>query len=130
MKKLSKVYIGLILFLLFAPILVMIFFSFNAGKSTAVFSGFSFKWYTELIQNSEILDALRNSLILAVASSAIATVIGTAAAFGIHHMKSKYLRQSLMTVTNIPLMNPEIITGISMMFLFVFVGTFLGLQMS
>ena len=128
MKKLSKVYIGLILFLLFAPILVMIFFSFNAGKSTAVFSGFSFKWYTELIQNSEILDALRNSLILAVASSAIATVIGTAAAFGIHHMKSKYLRQSLMTVTNIPLMNPEIITGISMMFLFVFVGGILGLS--
>ena len=128
MKKLSKVYIGLILFLLFAPILVMIFFSFNAGKSTAVFSGFSFKWYTELIQNSEILDALRNSLILAVASSAIATVIGTAAAFGIHHMKSKYLRQSLMTVTNIPLMNPEIITGISMMFLFVFVGGLLGLS--
>lgn len=128
MKKFSKFYIGLILFLLFAPILVMIFFSFNEGKSTAVFSGFSFKWYAELIENSEILNALRNSLILAVAASAIATVIGTAAAFGIHHMKNKYLRQSLMTVTNIPLMNPEIITGISMMFLFVFVGGIIGLS--
>ena len=91
MKRFAKFYIGLILFLLFAPILVMIFFSFNEGKSTAVFSGFSLKWYAELLQNSEILNALRNSLIRAVASSAIATVIGTAAAFGIHHMKNKYM---------------------------------------
>ena len=128
MKKLSNLYIGLILFFLFAPIAVMIFFSFNAGKSTAVFSGFDLRWYAELFKNSEILNALKNSLILAVSSAAIATVIGTAAALGIHHMRSKYLRQSIMTVTNIPLMNPEIITGISMMFLFVFVGTRLGLS--
>ena len=128
MKKFSKIYIGLILFLLFAPIAVMIFFSFNEGKSTAVFSGFSFKWYLELFNNSEILNALKNSLILAVASAAISTVLGTAAAFGIHHMKQKHFRQSLMTVTNIPIMNPEIITGISMMFMFVFVGGLLNLS--
>ena len=127
MKKFSKFYIGLILFLLFAPIVVMIFFSFNEGKSTAVFTGFSLKWYSELFKNSEILGALKNSLILAVSSAIISTLIGTAAAFGIHHMKKKYLRQSVMTVTNIPIMNPEIITGISMMFLFVFVGGMLGL---
>lgn len=127
MKKFSNFYIGLILFLLFAPIAVMIFFSFNAGKSTAVFTGFSLKWYAELLNNSEMLDALKNSLILAVSSAIIATVIGTAAAFGIHHMKNKYFRQSLMTVTNVPIMNPEIITGISLMFLFVFVGGLLGL---
>ena len=127
MKKFSKFYIGLILFLLFAPIVVMIFFSFNEGKSTAVFTGFSLKWYSELFKNSEILSALKNSLILAVSSAIISTLIGTAAAFGIHHMKKKYLRQSVMTVTNIPIMNPEIITGISMMFLFVFVGGMLGL---
>ena len=64
MKKFSKFYIGFILFLLFAPIVVMIFFSFNAGKSTAVFTGFSLKWYGELFKNSEILNALKNSLIL------------------------------------------------------------------
>ena len=127
MKKLSRFYIGLILFLLFAPIAVMIFFSFNDGRSTAVFTGFSTKWYGELLKNSEILNALKNSLILAVSSALIATLIGTAAAFGIHHMKNKYVRQSLMTVTNVPIMNPEIITGISMMFLFVFVGGLLGL---
>ncbi len=128
MKKFSNFYIGLILFFLFAPIAVMIFFSFNAGKSTSVFTGFSLDWYIELFKNSEILNALKNSLILAISAAIIATVIGTAAAFGIHHMKKKYLRQSLMTVTNIPLMNPEIITGISMMFLFVFVGGILGLS--
>ncbi|MBE6576754.1 MAG: extracellular solute-binding protein [Ruminococcaceae bacterium] len=128
MKKFSNFYIGLILFFLFAPIAVMIFFSFNAGKSTSVFTGFSLDWYIELFKNSEILNALKNSLILAITAAAIATVIGTAAAFGIHHMKSKHLRQSLMTVTNVPLMNPEIITGISMMFLFVFVGGLLGLS--
>ncbi len=127
MKKFSRFYIGLILFLLFAPIAVMIFFSFNEGKSTAVFTGFSLKWYAELFKNSEILNALKNSLVLAVSSALISTLIGTAAAFGIHHMKKKYLRQSIMTVTNIPIMNPEIITGISMMFLFVFVGGLLGL---
>ncbi|MBO7310041.1 MAG: extracellular solute-binding protein [Clostridia bacterium] len=127
MKRFSKFYIGLILFLLFAPILVMIFFSFNEGKSTAVFTGFSLRWYVELFKNGEILNALKNSLILAVCSSIIATVLGTAAALGIHHMKNKYVRQPLMTVTNIPIMNPEIITGISMMFLFVFVGGMLGL---
>ena len=128
MKKLSTLYIGLILLFLFAPIAVLIVFSFNEGNSTSTFSGFSFKWYVELFRNSEILDALKNSLILALASSAIATVLGTAAAFGIHHMRNKHMRRSLMTATNIPMMNPEIITGISMMFLFVFVGTMLGLS--
>ena len=128
MKRFSRFYIGLILFLLFAPIAVMIFFSFNDGKSTAVFTGVSLRWYAELFKNAEILNALRNSLILAVTSALLATVIGTAAAFGIHHMKNKYTRQTLMTVTNVPIMNPEIITGISMMFLFVFVGGLLGLN--
>lgn len=128
MKKLSKIYIALILIFLFAPIAVLIFFSFNSGSSTSVFEGFSLKWYKELFNNAEILTALKNSLILAVCSAAISTVVGTAAAFGIHHMKSKWLRRSVMTATNIPMMNPDIITGISLMFLFVFVGGFLGLQ--
>ena len=128
MKKLSKVYIALILIFLFAPIAVLIVFSFNSGSSTSVFKGFSLHWYAELFKNAAMLNALKNSLILAISSAAISTVIGTAAAFGIHHMKKKWLRRSVMTVTNIPMMNPDIITGISLMFLFVFVGTLLGLQ--
>ena len=128
MKGFSKIYIALVLVFLFAPIAVLIFFSFNSGSSTSVFEGFSLKWYKELFKNAEILEALKNSLILAVTSAAISTVIGTAAAFGIHHMKKKWLRQSVMSITNIPMMNPDIITGISLMFLFVFVGGLLGLQ--
>lgn len=128
MKRFSKIYIALILVFLFAPIAVLLFFSFNSGSSTSTFSGFSLKWYVELFHNVEILNALKNSLILAIASSVIATLVGTAAAFGIHHMKNKHLRRTVMTTTNIPMMNPEIITGISLMFLFVFVGGFLGLS--
>lgn len=128
MKKFSYLYIGLILLFLFAPIAVLIFFSFNEGASTSTFSGFSVKWYVELFRNGEILDALKNSLILALSSSAIATIVGTAAAYGLHHMKNKHARTSVLTVTNIPMMNPDIITGISLMFLFIFVGTLLGLK--
>ncbi len=128
MKRFSKIYIALILLFLFAPIAVLVVFSFNASQSTSELAGFSLKWYGELFKNSEILSAFKNSLILAVTASAIATVLGTAAAFGIHHMKKKWLKQSLMTATNIPMMNPEIITGISLMFLFVFVGAQLGLS--
>ena len=128
MKSFSKIYMALILIFLFAPIAVLIFFSFNSGSSTSVFEGFSFRWYKELFKNAEILNALKNSLILAVTSAAISTVIGTAASYGIHHMKKKWLRRSVMTATNIPMMNPDIITGISLMFLFVFVGTFVGMS--
>lgn len=128
MKKFSSVYIALILLFLFAPIAVLVVFSFNLGESTSAMSGFSLRWYRELFRNSEILGALKNSLILAISSSLIATVLGTAAAFGIHHMRNKHMRRSLMSVTNIPMMNPEIITGISLMFLFVFVGGLLDLR--
>lgn len=127
MKTGAKIYTVLILFFLFLPIAVMIFFSFNDGKSTAVFSGFSLKWYKELFLDSQVLDSLKNSLILAVLSSLIATVIGTAAAVGINNMKNRYLKQIVTSTTNIPMMNPDIITGISLMLMFVFVGNLFGL---
>ena len=128
MKKGAKIYTALIMLFLFAPIAVLIFFSFNAGKSTAVFSGFSLKWYAELFSDTQTLNALKNTLILAVLSSVIATVLGTAAAVGLYNMKQKYLKKTVMTATNIPMMNPDIITGISLMLLFVFVGGILGLS--
>ncbi len=128
MKRFSKIYTALILVFLFAPIAVMILFSFNSGHGFAEFKGFDLKWYRELFKNSEILNALKNSLILAVTSSVIATIVGTLAAFGVHHMKKKWVKNAIMTGTNIPMMNPEIITGISLMFLFVFVGGLLGLS--
>ena len=125
MKFLSKCYIGLIFFLLYIPILVLIVFSFNESGSLAEFSGFSFVWYEELFRDEEAFAALRNSLMLAISSSLIATVLGTFGALGLHRMKAKFLKKSIMTVTNVPMMNPDIVTGVSMMLLFVAVASIL-----
>lgn len=130
MKRGAKIYTALIFMFLFAPIVVMIVFSFNSGSSTSVMEGFSFKWYEALFNDSETLNALKNTLILAICASVISTILGTLAALGIDKMKNKYTKQALMMTTNIPMMNPEIITGISMMLLFVFVGRILGLVTS
>ena len=89
--------------------------------------GFSFKWYAELLNDSATIESVKNTLILAIVSAIIATLLGTIAAVGIFHMRSKLLRSSVMAVTNIPMMNPDIVTGISMMLLFVAIGTFVGL---
>lgn len=127
MKKntfLANFYMFMVFFFLFAPIVVMILFSFNAGKSTSVFEGFSLMWYAEMISNEAILEAVRNTLLLAVTSSVISTVLGTLAAYGINKMRSG-VRTTLMTVTQIPMINPEIITGFSFTLLFVFVGALL-----
>lgn len=124
MKKfLSGGYIFLIFALLYAPIVVLIVFSFNEGGSLSEFTGFSFTWYKELFNDEEALTALKNSLVLAVLSSLIATVIGTFAALGLHHMKKKVVKGAITSVTNIPMMNPDIVTGVSMMLLFVAVAT-------
>ena len=126
MKKLSKFYTALVFLFLFAPIAILLVFSFNEAKSLSVFSGFSFKWYVELFRDAETLNALRNTLILALSASAISTVMGTAAAVGMNKLRSRYLRAAMDTVTNIPMINPDIITGISLMLMFVFVGSRLG----
>ena len=126
MKILSKFYIGIIFLLLYLPILVLIVFSFNEAGSLAHFSGFSLTWYKELFHDEEALSALRNSLFLAVFSSLIATVIGTFGALGLHRMKNRYLKQPILTATNIPMMNPDIVTGVSMMLLFVALASLLG----
>ena len=127
MKKHSgNIFIGIIYFLLYAPLLVMVFFSFNEAKSTSVFTGFSLKWYRELFASSTTMTALKNTLILAVLSSVIATVIGTAAAVYIYYLRKKWWKNTLDIVTNIPMMNPDIVTGVSLMLLFVFVGRLVG----
>lgn len=116
--KSSKIYISLCFVLLYAPIVILIFFSFNSLESTGVFGGFSLKWYEAILQNELAKEALINSLIIAVCSSLVATVIGTLAALGISKIKTKFLKSSIMTVTNIPMVNPEIVTAVSMAFLF------------
>ncbi len=119
MKFLSRCYIFLVFLLLYVPIIVLIAFSFNEAGSLAEYSGFTLDWYRELFADEEALTSLRNSLVLAVSSSLIATVIGTFAALGLHRMKTKWLKGAVNTVTNIPMMNPDIVTGVSMMLLFV-----------
>ena len=122
----SNLYTALVFLFLYAPIAVLIIFSFNSGKSTSVFEGFSLRWYEELFRDSATLDAFKNSMIVAVVSSVISTVMGTAAATAIDGYKNKLVRKTVMTTTNIPMMNPEIVTGISMMLLFVFIGGVFG----
>lgn len=126
MKILSKSYIALVLAVLYIPILVLMLFSFNSTNNTGLFTGFSLYWYEELFRSAETFAALKNTLILAVSSAVISTIIGTAAALGLDRMRSKFLKGAITSVTNVPMMNPDIVTGISMMLLFVFVGTMLG----
>ncbi len=114
----SNLYIFIIMAFLYVPILVMIIYSFNNSKSRGAWSGFTWKWYSDLFQNDAIMTALTTTLIVAVVSSLIATVLGTAAAIGIHAMK-KRSRTVIMNFTYLPVMSPEIIMGVSLMLLFV-----------
>lgn len=130
MKILSRLYIALILLFLYAPIAVMVIFSFNSAESVWVFESFSLDWYKELIFNSTMLNALKHTLIIAVLSAVISTVLGTAAAVGIVALRNKVTKSVVMSITNIPMMNADIVTGISLMLLFVFVGNIIGLNES
>ena len=130
MKTMAKIYTALVFIFLYAPIAVLILFSFNSTNSTGVFEGFSLYWYKELFSNSAALNALKNTLILATMSAVIATVIGTAAATGIVKFRRRAVKNTVLSVTNIPMMNPDIVTGISLMLLFVFIGRLIGMETS
>lgn len=127
MKVLSRTYMWVVFALLYAPILVLVIFSFNEGGSLSAYTGFSFRWYGELFRDQVALQSLKNSLFLAVSSSLLATVIGTFAALGLDRMRNRYVKGAVNSVTNIPMMNPDIVTGVSMMLLFVALGGMIGL---
>lgn len=124
----SKVYMAIIFLFLYAPIVVMTVFSFNDSSSTYQMSGFTTYWWKEMFSNSSAMDALKNTLVLAVATSAVSTVLGVLAAVGLFNSKNKLYKRAMMSATNIPMMNPEIVTGISMMLLFVFAGTLINVS--
>lgn len=115
---LKNSYTALIMFFLYAPILVLIAFSFNKSKSRALWTGFTFDWYREVFSNEKILTALGNTLIIAVCSALIATVIGTLGAIGINSMR-KWAKTVVLNITYLPIINPEIVIGVSLMLLFV-----------
>lgn len=119
MKKFfSRFYVGLVLLFMYLPIFVLIAFSFNESKGRT-WTGFSFKWYGELIRDKAILGALGNTLIIALIASVFATILGTCAAIGIHNMK-RSSRTLIKNINSFPIINPEIVTGISLMMLFSF----------
>ncbi len=126
MKLSSKIYSFIIFGFLFAPIAVLLVFSFNEAKSLSVFSEFSLKWYRELFRDRNTLESVKNTLILAASATAVSTVMGTFAAVGINKLRSRWYRTAMNTVTDIPMTNPDIITGISLMLMFVFVGRLFG----
>ena len=118
MKYTSRIYIGIIFAILYIPILTLILFSFNSSESTSTFTGFDLKWYAELFASPDAFSALRNTLILAILSALLATIIGTAAAEGIYRIRNKFIKTAITSVTNVPMMNPDIVTGMSMMLFF------------
>ena len=117
-KSLQKLYLALIFIILYAPIVTLMVLSFNQSKTRSKWGGFTLKWYKELFQNEQIMSAFYTTLIIAFLSAAVATVIGTAAAIAIQGMKSRW-RTLYMGVTNIPMMNAEIVMGVSLMLLFI-----------
>ena len=123
----SKIYTTLVMLFLYLPIFVLIIFSFNKGKTT-VWKGFSLKWYEELFRDDNIINALGNSLLIAVLASLFATVLGTAAAIGINNFKGKR-RLVIQSVSNIPIISPDIVMGVSLMLLFTFLGVLFNFEM-
>ena len=126
-NAMKKIYLILMLFYLYAPIMVLMVLSFNESRSRVTWGGFSLKWYEDLFTNSMILDALKTTLIIALVSAAAATVLGTLACLGINRMR-KTPRTIVMGMNNIPMMNAEIVTGISLMLCFVAFGITLSFK--
>lgn len=117
---LQRTYIILIFCFMYLPIAVMIAFSFNESKSRSNFTGFTLDWYKSLFHNEMILSALGLSLVVALIAAVVATVVGTAAAIGINAM-GKRSQAVINNISYMPVVNPEIITGVSLMLLFVVV---------
>ena len=124
----ARIFNILVYVFLYLPIVVLIIFSFNDSKSRTVWSGFSLHWYQELLQDEEILAAFSTTITVSVIAAVVATVLGTAAAIGFHNMKRRP-RNLFLTINNIPMTNADIITGVSLMLLFVAAGNLLGFSL-
>lgn len=127
MKKASKVITVLVFIFLYFPIVILAVASFSSGTDIAIFKEFTFSRYAELFKDSTLLNLARNSAIIAIVSTIIATALGTAAAVGINRMGKK-TRRLVMGMTNIPITNPDIVTGVSLALMFAFTGTILKLN--
>ena len=119
MKRVSsRVFMGLVFLFLYAPIIILIIFSFNAGNSSTVWKGFSLQWYVEMFNSRLIMDSVYVTLLVSLLSTVISTIAGTFAAVGFYNLRRR-VREPLMTVSNIPMMNADIVTAVSLCLLFV-----------
>ena len=126
-RWLSSLYVWLVMVFLYAPIAVLIIFSFNDSKSRNTWTGFTLRWYEELFHDRVIIQSFIVMLVVAIVSSVIATVLGTLAAIGLNKMNKK-LKSVVMTFTYLPMINPEIITGVALMLLFIYLKMEFGMQ--
>ncbi len=124
-KALKNFFVVLLFVFLYAPVIMLIVFSFNESTSFSKWTGFSLKWYSELFKNRTVMPALVNTLTIAAISAVVSTVVGTISAFGIHHLGKK-MKALVLNVNYLPVMNPEIVTGVSLLLLFVFLNINLG----
>ena len=115
----KRFYLAIIFIFLYAPIVTLMIFSFNNSKSMGKWNGFTFKWYGELIHNDTLMEALYYTILIAIIASVIATIVGTITAIGIDNMKKKR-KALLLNINNLPIINPDIVTGIALMSLFIF----------
>lgn len=118
-KTVSRLYIGLVFLFLYIPIFVLIAYSFNESKSRTVWTGFTLDWYYKLFHNETILTSLVNTIVVALIASILSTILGTAASIGIYNMR-RATKTVIMNITYLPILNPEIVSGVSLMLLFVF----------
>lgn len=125
MKKLRKAYIGLIMAFLYAPIVLLILYSFNDSKSRAQWGGFTLRWYRELFADQAIMSALGTTLSIGLLAAAISTVLGTVGAIALFQMKRRP-RQAMMSIVNLPMLNSEVVTGVSLMLLYAMARIQLG----
>lgn len=114
----SRLYMGLIFLFLYAPILLLVFYSFNAGNSSVVWQGFSLRWYQSLFQNERMMTAVYNTLLISVLATVISTVVGTLTSIGLYAMRRRW-REPVLAVNNIPIMNADIVTGVALCIFFV-----------
>lgn len=124
-KNLQKLYIALVMLFMYTPILILMVFSFNDSRLKMSWEGFTLKWYVELLHNEEILSSIYYTVIIAVSATVIATILGTIGAIGIYYMKN-YAKQAWLEVNYIPVLNPDIVTAISLMVMFRLVHIDLG----
>lgn len=127
MKYLKKLYIGLIFLFLYAPIATLIVFSFNNSKSRAKWGGFTLKWYENMFNDPVIMKSLYYTIVIALIAAVVSTLIGTFAAVGIHYMRS-WFKKILINITYLPVLNPDIVTGIGLMLLFILLQMKLGFE--